>query len=198
MQPEQGRYVLKPEVAKVLSALVWAIQETYTNHRIIITCRYDFESDILQSFYKQSLEAFRNSQLQKYLSRLENFDSGKVDEKLVERALKLAEYVTVEGKTIVGKLPREYQRHYGPTLISFTVYQHHQCRVPQNLILEQQAGARGGYFCRSSQPHSAGGERIFSARTQSSVACRFRDSRVYTHAPTPEPDIKGRMDIAQS
>ena len=49
----------------------------------------------------------------------------------------LAEYVTVEGKTIVGKLPREYQGHYGPTLISFTLYQHHQCRVPQNLILEQ-------------------------------------------------------------
>jgi len=49
----------------------------------------------------------------------------------------LAEYVTVEGKTIVGKLAKEYQGHYGPTLIGFTLYQHHQCRVPQNLILEQ-------------------------------------------------------------
>ncbi len=49
----------------------------------------------------------------------------------------LAEYVTVEGKTIVGKLPKEYQSHYGPTLMSFTLYQHHQCRVPQNLICEQ-------------------------------------------------------------
>ena len=49
----------------------------------------------------------------------------------------LAEYVTAEGKTIVGKLPKQYQGHYGPTLISFTLYQHHQCRVPQNLILEQ-------------------------------------------------------------
>ena len=49
----------------------------------------------------------------------------------------LAEYVTVEGKTIVGKLPREYRGHYGPTLRSFTLYQHHQCRVPQNLIGEQ-------------------------------------------------------------
>ncbi len=26
----------------------------------------------------------------------------------------LAEYVTVEGKTIVGKLPHQYQGHYGP------------------------------------------------------------------------------------
>ena len=49
----------------------------------------------------------------------------------------LAEYVTVSGKTIVGKLPSPYQGHYGPTLISFTLYQHYQCRVPQNLILEQ-------------------------------------------------------------
>ncbi len=43
----------------------------------------------------------------------------------------------MEGKTIVGKLPREYQGHYGPTLVSFTLYQPHQCRVPQNLICEQ-------------------------------------------------------------
>jgi uncharacterized coiled-coil protein SlyX len=49
----------------------------------------------------------------------------------------LAEYVTPEGKTIVGKLPPEYQGHYGPTLIAFTLYQHHQCRVPQTLILEE-------------------------------------------------------------
>ena len=34
----------------------------------------------------------------------------------------LAEYVTTEGKTIVGKLPSEYQGHYGPTLKSFILY----------------------------------------------------------------------------
>ena len=49
----------------------------------------------------------------------------------------LAEYLTLSGKTIVGKLPREYLGHYGTTLRSFTLYQHHQCRVPQNLILEE-------------------------------------------------------------
>jgi DNA-binding transcriptional MerR regulator/uncharacterized coiled-coil protein SlyX len=49
----------------------------------------------------------------------------------------LAEYVTAEGKTIVGKLPPQYHGHYGPTLIAFTLYQHHQCRVPQTLILEE-------------------------------------------------------------
>jgi len=49
----------------------------------------------------------------------------------------LAEYVTSEGKTIVGKLPEEYQGHYGLTLNAFVLYQHHQCRVPQPLIVEQ-------------------------------------------------------------
>lgn len=50
---------------------------------------------------------------------------------------KLAEYVSAEGKTIVGQLPVEYVDHYGPTLKAFILYQHHQCRVPQHLIYEQ-------------------------------------------------------------
>lgn len=49
----------------------------------------------------------------------------------------LREYVTLEGKTIVGKLPEEFQGHYGVTLRGFVLYQHHQCRVPQPLIMEQ-------------------------------------------------------------
>ncbi|MDJ0682219.1 MAG: transposase [Xenococcaceae cyanobacterium MO_167.B52] len=51
----------------------------------------------------------------------------------------LAEYVTQAGKTIVGQLPEEYQGqgHYGVTLRGFVLYQHHQCRVPQPLIIEQ-------------------------------------------------------------
>ena len=49
----------------------------------------------------------------------------------------LAEYVTKEGKTIVGKMPEEYLGHYGVTLRGFVLYQHHQCRVPQPLIVEQ-------------------------------------------------------------
>lgn len=49
----------------------------------------------------------------------------------------LAEYVTDDGKTIVGKLPEEYLGHYGVTLRGFVLYQHHQCRVPQPIIVEQ-------------------------------------------------------------
>jgi hypothetical protein len=50
----------------------------------------------------------------------------------------LAEYVDSDGKTVVGKLPDAYQAgHYGPTLVSYMLYQHYQCRVPQALIYEQ-------------------------------------------------------------
>lgn len=49
----------------------------------------------------------------------------------------LSEYVTAEGRTITGKLPAQQQGHYGVTLKAFVLYQHHQCRVPQPLIVEQ-------------------------------------------------------------
>jgi DNA-binding transcriptional MerR regulator len=52
----------------------------------------------------------------------------------------LAEYVTVEGKTIVGKLPKEDQGHY---------------------------------FNRE--------QRVFSRRTKSNLAGRFRNSHIHTH-----------------
>ena len=64
-----------------------------------------------------------------------------VQELKIERhniRFRLAEYVTEEGKTIVGQLPPEYrQGHYGPELVGYILYQHYQCRVPQTLIGEQ-------------------------------------------------------------
>ena len=91
LAPREGRYVLKPEVAAILSALVWAIQETECNHRLIITCRYEFQSDLLKAFYVQGLDAFRKSDLKKKLARLANFSSEKLDESLRDRALQLAD-----------------------------------------------------------------------------------------------------------
>ena len=91
LEPRSGRYILKPEVASILSALVEAIQSTGTNHRIIITCRYDFNNNLLESFYKQGLEALRKAELTKKLNRLEHFSSGKLPEDLRERALNLAD-----------------------------------------------------------------------------------------------------------
>ncbi|WP_233467127.1 CHAT domain-containing protein [Dolichospermum flos-aquae] len=45
LKPRDQGYVLNPDAAEVLSALIWAIrnQENITHHRIIITSRYDFE-----------------------------------------------------------------------------------------------------------------------------------------------------------
>ena len=67
-----------------------------------------------------------------------NYD---VQELIIKRhniRFQLAEYITADGKTMVGELPTEYQaRHYGPGLVCYVMYQHYQCRVPQPLIYEQ-------------------------------------------------------------
>jgi hypothetical protein len=64
-----------------------------------------------------------------------------VQELLIERhniRFRLAEYVTEDGSTVVGQLPREYQNgHFGPLLLGYILYQHYQCRVPQPIVREQ-------------------------------------------------------------
>lgn len=91
LEPRDGSYVLKPESSRLLEALIWAIRESYSNHRIIITCRYDFDSDLLQYFYKQGLEGFHKTDLEKKLKRLPNLSSDKIDESLRQRSLRLAD-----------------------------------------------------------------------------------------------------------
>jgi Transposase IS66 family len=50
----------------------------------------------------------------------------------------LAEYVKLDGTTVVGELPQGYSGgHFGPKLVGYILYQHYQCRVPQPLIYEQ-------------------------------------------------------------
>ncbi|MCF2151492.1 GUN4 domain-containing protein [Desmonostoc muscorum LEGE 12446] len=91
LELREGLYILKPQAAPILEALVQAIQETGTDNRIIITCRYDFDSDLLEFFYKQGLEPLKNTELTKKLSQLENFSSNKVSDPLRERALAFAD-----------------------------------------------------------------------------------------------------------
>ena len=51
---------------------------------------------------------------------------------------KLKVYETPGGGYVVGKLPPYYEnRHYGPELIRFILYQHYHCHVTQPLLLEQ-------------------------------------------------------------
>ncbi|MBG1243171.1 CHAT domain-containing protein [Nostoc sp. NZL] len=91
LEPRAGGYILKPQPAPILEALVEAIQETGTDNRIIITCRYDFDSDLLEYFYKQGLQPLKGSELTKKLNRLENFQPDKLPANLRERALELAD-----------------------------------------------------------------------------------------------------------
>ncbi|WP_413171170.1 tetratricopeptide repeat protein [Anabaena azotica] len=92
LEPRQDSFVLKTASAEVLTALVWAIRETYTNHRLIITCRYDFEFSQLQYFYKQPLEGMRGADLRKKCSRLVAFGAkSQVDEVLKSQAKRLAD-----------------------------------------------------------------------------------------------------------
>jgi tetratricopeptide (TPR) repeat protein len=83
---------LQPIAAEVLTALVSAIRETYTNHRLILTCRYDFEFSHLRYFYKQPLEGMRGADLRKKCSRLVAFEAkSPVDEALKSQARRLAD-----------------------------------------------------------------------------------------------------------
>ncbi len=91
LEPRAGQYILKSEVATVLKALVEAIQEAGTQHRIIITCRYEFNSDLSEFFFSQGLEPLKKAELTKKLSRLEHFSSGKLSENLRKKALSLAD-----------------------------------------------------------------------------------------------------------
>ena len=91
LEPRAGGYILKDTAAPILEALVEAIQETGTGNRIIITCRYEFDSDLLEYFYKQGLQPLQGAELTKKLNRLENFQSDKLPQDLRERALNLAD-----------------------------------------------------------------------------------------------------------
>jgi hypothetical protein len=51
---------------------------------------------------------------------------------------RLKVYETPDGGYVSGKLPANLQdRHFGPTLIRFVLYQYHHCHVTQPLLLEQ-------------------------------------------------------------
>ena len=74
-------------------------------------------------------------------SRLRGYQDFFVQDLLIEplnTRYRLARYQTPTGEHLVGKLP-EYlnHAHFGPTLISYIVHQHHHQRVTQPLLLSQ-------------------------------------------------------------
>lgn len=51
---------------------------------------------------------------------------------------RLERWETPEGQTLTGQLPAPLQgRHFGPTVISYILYQYHHCHVTQPLLVEQ-------------------------------------------------------------
>ncbi|MGF1567288.1 MAG: tetratricopeptide repeat protein [Nodosilinea sp.] len=74
LEPRQGKFILSAKTARVLEGVVFAIQEQRRiSHRIIITCRYDFDSPHLEVFYKQPLARLGSADLDKKCSRLPSF-----------------------------------------------------------------------------------------------------------------------------
>ena len=75
-------------------------------------------------------------------SRFKGYQDFNVEEMAVEAVairFRMAVYVTPEGKTIRGKLPKEFKGcgHFGPTLRAFVLSQYHACGVTQPLLLSQ-------------------------------------------------------------
>ncbi len=91
LEPRAGRYSLKPAVTPILVALVEAIQETGTATRMLITCRYEFDSNLLEGFFLQGLEPLKKAELTKKLNRLEQFRSGQLSDAVRARALAIAD-----------------------------------------------------------------------------------------------------------
>jgi len=92
LEPRQGKFILSAKAARVLEALVFAIQDTHAPDRVIITCRYDFDSPHLQDFYKQPLASLRNADLDKKCSRLPAFSTQpQIDSAIQAQAKQLAD-----------------------------------------------------------------------------------------------------------
>ena len=89
---EDGSYKIRTEPARVLQAVIGAVLNT--RHKIIITCRYDkFDQDncLLPYFYSQGLDPLRETDLEKFLRRLENFNPDRIASELRQRTIEVAQ-----------------------------------------------------------------------------------------------------------
>ena len=64
---------LKAGIADLLKAMLWAIEQTESDHRLLITCRYKFEFSKIAKLYPQPLATFKGANLEKKCSRLAAF-----------------------------------------------------------------------------------------------------------------------------
>ncbi|MEL7071207.1 MAG: tetratricopeptide repeat protein [Cyanobacteria bacterium J06581_3] len=89
---EGADFRLEVEVAKVLGALLWALEKAGRGHKVLMTCRYDFEFSGMVGFYKQPLAGLKDADLQKKCAQLKTFERGSgVEKGIRDRALGLAD-----------------------------------------------------------------------------------------------------------
>ncbi|WP_442947525.1 tetratricopeptide repeat protein [Nostoc sp.] len=88
-----GVSVLQPQVVNVLLALLKAIQNSQLPHKVIITCRYNFQlSELNHRLYREPLAALGGADLIKKYNRLNSFNgSWQFQPDLPERAKKVAD-----------------------------------------------------------------------------------------------------------
>ncbi|MEH2253421.1 tetratricopeptide repeat protein [Nostoc sp.] len=88
-----GVYLLQPQVVDVLLALLKAIQNSQLPHKVIITCRYDFQlSELNHRLYREPLGALGGADLIKKYNRLDSFNGSLViDAELQKLAKKAAD-----------------------------------------------------------------------------------------------------------
>ncbi|RJY07101.1 hypothetical protein D5R81_16530, partial [Parashewanella spongiae] len=56
----------------------------------------------------------------------------------INTCYKMARYRLADGSIVSGQLPAELKgSHFGTTLRTYVLYQHHHCQVTQSLLLEQ-------------------------------------------------------------
>ncbi|MEH2338538.1 tetratricopeptide repeat protein [Nostoc sp.] len=93
LELRNGVYVLQPQVVNVLLALLKAIQNSQLPHKVIITCRYDFQlSELNHRLYREPLGALGGADLIKKYNRLNSFNGTLViDAELQKLAKKAAD-----------------------------------------------------------------------------------------------------------
>ncbi|MBE9071016.1 NB-ARC domain-containing protein, partial [Leptolyngbya cf. ectocarpi LEGE 11479] len=86
------RHRLLPGVAEMLSSMIWAVRQTESDHRLLLTCRYEFEFSGLSALYRQPLATLKGANLEKKCQRLDAFQpKSRVDTVLQVKAKTLSD-----------------------------------------------------------------------------------------------------------
>ena len=92
LEPVGEGFRLKTEAARVLGALMWAIEAAGMGHRVVLTCRYDFEFGGLARVLKQPLAGLPLADVAKKCRQLGAFgEKSTIEQGLRDRALRLAD-----------------------------------------------------------------------------------------------------------